>query len=73
MASMSVEEHGFHLREVLQGLQQHGLVLNCEKCVVGASQVEYLGHCVAACGVSPLEERVTAIQKHPAPNTVQQL
>ena len=32
IASKTVEEHESHLREVLSCLQQHGLVLNAEKC-----------------------------------------
>ena len=32
VASRSMEEHEIHLREVLTRLQQHGLVLNAEKC-----------------------------------------
>ena len=54
-------------------LQQQGLVLNEEKCVLGASQVEYLGHLITATGISPLPERVTAITRYPRPTTVRGL
>lgn len=73
VASKSVEEHAGHLREVFQRLQQHGLVLNGEKCEFGVQEVTYLGHHVTASGVSPLQDRVEAIKKHPVPGTVKQL
>ena len=50
-----------HLEAVLERLQQHGLVLNGEKCVFGQPEVEYLGHVVSARGLSPLPERVATI------------
>jgi len=73
VASRSHEEHVQHLKTVLERFQEHGLVLNEEKCVFGASSVEYLGHVVSAGGVSPLPARVAAIRKFPRPKTVQGL
>ena len=37
-------EHVLHVRQVLQALQDHGLVINGEKCVWGVPELEYLGH-----------------------------
>jgi len=51
----------------LQRLEEHGLVLNGEKCVLGVSEVEYLGHVVSATGVRPLPDRVEAIGQFPRP------
>jgi len=62
VASRSHAEHVQDLHAVLSRLQQHGMVLNGEKCVLGQSQVEYLGHVVSSSGLSPLPERVAAIQ-----------
>jgi len=73
VASPSHEEHVLHLKEVLTRLQQHGLVLNAEKCVLGVEQVDYLGHRVTATGISPLPDRVAAIKKFPRPATVKGL
>ena len=73
IASVSHQEHVAHLREVLTLLQQHGLVLNGEKCELGKSQVDYLGHHVSSTGIQPIPERVEAIARYPAPTSVQQL
>ena len=40
---------------------EFGLVLNHEKCVFNASQVEFLGHVVDAIGIRPLPACVSAI------------
>jgi len=73
IASRSHADHVLHLRAVLERLQQHGLVLNGEKCVLGATRVEYLGHLVTASGIRPLPARVAAIKDFPKPSTVKEL
>ena len=45
------EQHLEALREVLQRLQQHGLVLQQNKCAFMQESVEYLGHIVDAQGL----------------------
>jgi len=69
IASRTREEHLVHLREVLQRLEENGLVLNGEKCVLGVREVEYLGHVVSSGGIRPLPERVEAITCFPRPTT----
>ena len=59
--------------EVLTRLQQHGLVLNVEKCAWFQSSVSYLGHEVTASSIKPLADWVETIQKIPLPQTVPQL
>ena len=73
VASMSLKEHLKHLRIVLSRLQEHGLVLNAEKCEWAQASLSYLGHQVSASGVKPLTSRVAAIQQFPLPPTVQLL
>jgi len=73
VASKDEAEHERHLREVLQRLEAHGLVLNSEKCVLGAKEVEYLGHVVSAAGVRPLLEKVAAIRNFPQPTNTKSL
>ena len=63
VASETAEQHQEDLKEVLQRLQEFGLVLNHEKCVFNASQVEFLGHVVDATGIKPLPARVSAIKE----------
>jgi RNase H-like domain found in reverse transcriptase/Reverse transcriptase (RNA-dependent DNA polymerase) len=73
VASRSVEDHRGHLRQVLQWLQNNGLVINREKCVLGQSKLEFLGHKISAASILPLAERVTAIQSFPRRRTVREL
>ena len=73
VASPSPEEHVHHLREVLSRLETAGLVLIGEKCVLGVSEVEYLGHLVSAHGIKPLPERVRAVEEFLKPANSKQL
>jgi hypothetical protein len=73
VASSNHQEHTAHLTEVLSRLQKHGLVLNAEKCQLGVSELDYLGHHVTASGVRPIADSIAAIKKFPQPKTVGQL
>jgi Reverse transcriptase (RNA-dependent DNA polymerase) len=73
VASPDHVAHVQHLREVLQRLQDHGLVINAEKCQFGVAEIDYLGHRISASGIRPLQDRLTAIRNYPQPKTVQQL
>ena len=61
IGNKSQEEQEQHLREMLSRLEENGLVLNGEKCVLGVSEVQFLGHMVSARGIIPLPEKVAAI------------
>ncbi len=69
VASWMVEEHRRDLHAVMKRLQQHGLVLNREKCNFFASSVDYLGYQVNAAGLSPLPACAEAISEFPTPTT----
>jgi Reverse transcriptase (RNA-dependent DNA polymerase) len=73
VASRSIAEHRLHLRQVLQLLQDNGLVVNKEKCLFGQTRIEFLGHVVHAGGVSPLLDRVAAVKDFPRPSNVVEL
>lgn len=73
VASPDRSTHMEHLRAVLQRLQSAGLVLNIDKCVFAQPTVDFLGHRLSAAGSFPLQDKVAAILKHPAPNTVKEL
>jgi hypothetical protein len=73
VASSNLEQHLVDLRAVLVRLQQQGLVLNVEKCLFAASELDYLGHRVTASSIRPLPNRVQALAKYPQPKTVAQL
>ena len=57
----TVAEHARILDEILAGLSELGFVVNAEKSLVGASELDYLGLNVSADGVSVARARVAAI------------
>ncbi len=73
ICSRNHEEHVIHVRQVLQALQDNGLVTHAEKCVWGVQELEYLGHKISAAGVLPLPSHVAAIQDFPRPTIIKEL
>ena len=73
IASQDHTQHKKDLEAVLSRLQEHGLVLNAEKCELGRTEVKYLGHLISATGIRPLEEKVAAINSFERPVTVRGL
>jgi cleavage and polyadenylation specificity factor subunit 1 len=73
IASSTEDEHLQHLQQVLQRLQQYGLVLNMEKCELGRKQVDFLGHHITADGAAPITRHVEAVQNFPTPQDKKQL
>lgn len=57
----SREEHDARLHKVLQRLQEAGITLNAEKCVLHQQSVRFLGHIVSANGISADPEKVSAL------------
>ena len=51
-----------HLREVFQRLRTAGLKVHPGKCVFAVDKLDFLGHCISAEGLSPQEEKVTAVR-----------
>jgi hypothetical protein len=69
IASATEEEHLKHLEIVFKLLADNGLVLNREKCVLGATQLDFLGHKVSAAGIKPQPAKIDAILELPQPTT----
>ena len=67
VASPDPVTHALHLRQVLSRLRDAGMVINPKKCELGKSSVDFLGHRVSSAGISPLPERVSAVQDFPVP------
>ncbi len=61
------------MRQVLQALQDNGLVIHTEKCVWGVQELGYLGYKISAAGVLPLPSHVAAIQEFPRPSIIKEL
>ena len=68
--SRTFEEHLVHLRKVLSMLRQHKLFAKWSKCLLGAEEMEYLGHIVSAAGVAPDPAKVAAVRDWPEPSSV---
>ena len=73
LASPTVDGHLQLLDQVLQRLDDYGVVINPAKCVLGQPEVTFLGHSVDSTGVRPLQDRVAAIKEFPLPTTQSQL
>lgn len=73
IASPSADRHFQDLKAVFQRLQENGLLLRPEKCVLGQESVDFLGHRVDAKGICPLPAKTKAISEVPLPETPRQL
>ncbi|CAB3385941.1 Hypothetical predicted protein [Cloeon dipterum] len=73
VASPNEETHKTHLQLVLEQFSKHGLVVNAEKCILGAPTVHFLGYEVSALGLRPLPDRIQAIADYPVPKTREDL
>ena len=50
----------------------YGIVINPAKCVLGVSDLRFLGHYINSEGVSPLPEQVQVIQGFPQPTSLRE-
>ena len=69
----SQSEHDQILITVLSKLRHHGLIVNKDKCRLGQTSVDYLGHTITPDGITPKKELVRAITDAPAPEGKDQL
>ena len=73
IASETVEQHIEDLTRVFTILEENGLVVNRKKCILGVSEIEFLGHLCDQQGIKPLPAKVDAIRKVKAPTTIKEL
>ena len=73
VASTSMGEHRCHLRQVLERLSEHGIVINPSKCEFGVKELDFLGHHVDSHGIRPLADKVQAVRDFPQPVTIRKL
>ncbi len=66
-------QHDQRLRLVLERLTQHNATVRKDKCIIGASAVEFNGHRISAVGLQPLSSNVDAILRIPVPVEPKQL
>ena len=69
VASPDQDSHAVHLNTVFSRLSDAGLALNADKCVLGASEVTFLGHKVSSSGLVPIPAKLDTIQSMHKPST----
>ena len=62
--SESFQDHVKHLRVVFQRLEETGLKLKPEKCVIAGSSSHFLGHIVGEGQIWPLEAKVKVVAEY---------
>ncbi|KYB29879.1 hypothetical protein TcasGA2_TC034535 [Tribolium castaneum] len=65
--------HIRHLRSTFDQLRRFQLRINRNKCLIGCSEVRYLGHRISPSGIAPDEKKVEAIKQIPPPRNLKQL
>ena len=63
----TLEIHNQRLHAVFERIRQSGLKLNKDKCVIGATELSYLGHVTSDEGIKPCPEKIQAILDMPLP------
>ncbi|GMJ00775.1 hypothetical protein HRI_003746700 [Hibiscus trionum] len=69
----SLDQHKFHLQQVLQVLLQNQLFAKRSKCFFGQQKVEYLGHIISSQGAANDPSKVEAMQQWPLPKNLKSL
>ncbi|KAK8916854.1 hypothetical protein KSP39_PZI022196 [Platanthera zijinensis] len=67
--SLDPDLHLTHLRQVLQILREHRLIINLKKCTFLTSSLTFLGYIVSSEGIKVDPEKIHAIESWPTPRT----
>ncbi len=73
VATDGIEQHMEVLTQVFKRFEKYNVRLNKSKCKFLQSEVRYLGHILSGEGISPVEDKMTAIKEAPRPTTVSEL
>ena len=73
VATPSPQEHLHHLRQVLQCLHNHGVIINPSKCEFGVTSLQFLGHQIDGTGIRSLEQKVQTVRDFPLPSSAHKL
>ena len=71
--SRNWKEHVKHVRLVLETLRKHQLYCKPSKCLFGATETLYLGHCVTGSTIAPDRKKLQAVENWPVPRNVSQV
>lgn len=66
-------EHEARLTKTLQVLRDNDVLLNDDKCVLRAKQIEFLGHQLSPEGVKPLDKYVKTIESFREPMVIEEV
>ena len=67
------ETHVLHLRKLFERFSEYSLTINFKKCKFGVTSIDYLSHHIDSSGITPLSEKLTAIQNFPKSSNMRQL
>ena len=73
VASETEEQHEKDLRAVFDRLRERNLTIHPDKCQLGKSQIEFLGHTISAEGMKPPQKKVDVINHFPQPKIAKDL
>ena len=59
--------------KVLNKLKEHNVMLNEEKCIFAAKELEFLGHKLSAAGIKPAQSKVAAVKNFRKPINVEEV
>lgn len=62
------EQHDKRLRQLLDRTRSINLKLNKDKCKIGMTEIQYIGHTLSAEGLKPDQEKVRTIMDMPKPH-----
>ncbi|WVZ70112.1 hypothetical protein U9M48_018806 [Paspalum notatum var. saurae] len=71
--SKTEEEHGEHLRLVLQKLREHKLYAKFSKCDFWIEEVKFLGHVISNGGIAVDQSKVSEVQNRKIPQDVKDI
>ena len=69
VVSHNAAKHLDHLQQVFICLQEHGLQIHPDKCVLGPASLDFLGFHVDQHGIRPLDDKVQVLKDFPLPPT----
>lgn len=69
----TMENHDKRLREILDICRERGLKLNPDKCVIGVTELVFIGDVLSDKGVKPDPSKVAAIREFPVPKSKEEV
>ena len=73
IASADPTQHKPHLQQVFACFEEHGIIINPVNCLLGVTELEFLGHRIDKDGIYPLPGKVQAIRDFPVPTSQRKL